>query len=71
LKKSVLDLFFQLLRYSIGASDERPKDISPEDWESLYEIARQQSLLGVLFYGMQKNLTVKPERKLLLKWYSL
>ncbi len=71
MKKSVLDLFFQLLRYSIGASDERPKDISPEDWESLYEIARRQSLLGVLFYGIEVHPEIKPEKRLLLKWYSV
>ena len=69
--KSVVALFFQILQYSIGTSDKMPKGISSEDWDLLYEIAQQQSLLGVLFYGIQRDGVEKPEKKLLLKWYSI
>ena len=62
--------FFQILQYSIGASEKMPV-ISSEEWELLYKIARQQSLLGVLFYGIQKNGIEKPNKKLLFKWYSI
>lgn len=65
------ELFFQLLRHSIGTSEKMPEGISPAEWEMLYDMARQQSLLGVLFYGIQHNRVEKPERKLLLKWYSM
>lgn len=64
-------MFDSLLRYSIGASDKMPTGISSEEWGVLYENARQQSLLGVLFYGIQRDGAEKPERKLLLKWYSV
>lgn len=71
MKKYNKILFFQILQYSIGASDKMPVGISSEEWERIYEMARQQSLLGVLFYGIQKGGMEKPERKLFLKWYSM
>ena len=72
LAQAITEKFFQLLRGAIGAgNDEATVEVSPEDWEQIYRIARQQSLLGVLFYGIQRCAEVKPERKLLLKWYSL
>lgn len=69
--RATVALFFQLLRYSIGTSDKKPKEISSEDWGLLYKIAQQQSLLGVLFYGIQRERVEKPEKNLLLKWYSI
>lgn len=71
MKKTIIDIFFQLLRYSIGASEEFPSELSPEMWNDIYKIARQQSLLGVLFYGIQKQSQQNPPRNLLLKWYAI
>ncbi|MDO4738296.1 MAG: nucleotidyltransferase family protein [Bacteroidales bacterium] len=59
-----------LLRYSIGTSHRFPEGLSEEDWRSIYKIAQQQSLLGVLFDGIQQNPAIRLERKLLLKWYA-
>lgn len=70
MKRNIVPLFIDILRYSIGISDKTPTSLSSEDWDLLYEMARHQSLLGVLFYGIQKGKIEKPERKLLLKWYS-
>ena len=64
-------LFFQVLRYAVGASGEMPSGISPEEWELIYETACRQSLLGVVFYGIQRNATEKPDKKLLLQWFSI
>ncbi|MBO7570310.1 MAG: nucleotidyltransferase family protein [Bacteroidaceae bacterium] len=61
--------FFQLLRYSIGASGVFPENLTEGEWEALFDMAQQQALLGVLFHGIQKNLQQKPPRDLLLKWY--
>ena len=47
------DKFFQLLRLAIGSSDAIPR-IVKEEWREIYEIARKQSLLGVIFDGIQK-----------------
>lgn len=51
--KNIQDKFFQLLRLAIGASDVIPY-IEKEEWNTIYEIAQKQSLLGVIFDGIQK-----------------
>ena len=51
--KNILDKFFQLLRLAIGSSDVIPS-IEKEEWNTIYEMARKQSLLGVIFDGIQK-----------------
>ena len=48
-----------------------PFDISGGMWEDLYEIAQQQSLLGILFYGIEKHPEMRPPRELLLRWYAI
>ena len=64
-------LFFQVLRYSVGASTEMPAGISSSEWEQVYEMARRQSLLGIIFYGIQKNGAEKPDKKVLFQWFSV
>ena len=51
--KNIQDKFFQLLRLVIGSSDVIPL-IEKEEWNTIYEMARKQSLLGVAFDGVQK-----------------
>ena len=51
--KNIQDKFFQLLRLAIGASDEIPP-IGNGEWRAIYEMARKQSLLGVVFDGIMK-----------------
>lgn len=63
--------FFQLLRYAMGSAAEMPVGLSAADWERIYEQGRQQSLLGLLFDGIQRGGGEKPERKLLLRWYAM
>lgn len=67
---SIHHRFFQLLRYSIGAADEMPVVLSAEEWKRMYVLARRQSMLGLLFAGIEKGGAGKPEKKLLLRWYA-
>ena len=62
-------LFFQLLRYSIGASDEFPQIVSSSEWNSICSLAAMHSLSGVIFYGIQKS-GVKPPFELLMQWVA-
>ena len=71
MKQLTINIFFQLLRYSIGASEEFPSGQSPEMWNEMYKMAQQQSLLGVLFHGIQRQSQSQPPRNLLLKWYAI
>ena len=48
------DIFFRILRYSISADEEFPVNLSEDDWTAIYDTAQKQSLLGILFYGIQK-----------------
>lgn len=62
-------LFFQILQYSIGVLNDNPMETASKEWHLLYKIAQQQSVLGILFFGIQRASTGKPDKKLLLKWY--
>ena len=48
---------------------EHLNEIELTNWDELYEMAKKQSLVGVLFAGIQKlPKAMHPEKKLLLKW---
>lgn len=49
----IYNKFFQLLRLTIGSSTDIPL-IQKEEWKNIYEIAQKQSLIGVIFDGIQK-----------------
>ena len=74
----IYDKFFQLLRLAIGYSHVFPK-IGKREWSAIYEIAQKQSLLGVVFDGIQKMsdiAKIKGESMdmdvdLLMKWMGI
>ena len=49
----IYNKIFQLLRLAIGSSNDIPQ-IQKEEWKSIYEIAQKQSLMGIIFDGIQK-----------------
>ena len=68
----MMQKFFQLLRYSIGASDEVPDITSEEEWNDIYEMAAMQSVSGVMFEGVQRlgEQGVRPPFQLLMDWVA-
>lgn len=50
---NIQEKFFQLVRLGIGASD-AVQHISGDEWRKIYRMAKKQSLLGVVFDGVQK-----------------
>ena len=50
---SIEQLFFELLRVSIGVSGCLSKTPTNEEWKALYDMAKKQSLVGVCFAGVQ------------------
>ena len=48
------ELFFELLRFAIGAQQEWPYSLSPQQWRELYEHVQRQALLGICFAGVSK-----------------
>lgn len=47
------ETFFELLRYSIGASD-KMRHLSDEEWHTMYDMAQKQSLIGIVFAGISR-----------------
>lgn len=63
--------FFHLLRVSLGQSTELPQMLSRNDWEEVWTIALRQTLVGVLFAGVERlPVEQRPPRELLLRWFT-
>lgn len=50
-------LFFELIRVSIGTQGMLSRMPSAQEWQALYEMAKKQSLVGVCFAGVKKVLS--------------
>ena len=62
--------FFELLRFSLG-EDVKMSSIDKTDWVALHQGAKQHSLLGVVFGGIERlPPNMYPPREILLRWYS-
>lgn len=48
------NLFFELIRVSIGTQDSLSRTPSAEEWDSLCAMAKEQGLEGICFAGIQK-----------------
>lgn len=65
------ELFFMLLRYAMGISEELPATLSEADWRRGYQMAKRQALVGVMYAGIKRMPeTLRPPRPLLLQWYG-
>ena len=53
-QKKQVSTIFDFLAFCLSEDRAVPKGIEQMDWRALYEFARQQSILGVVFYGMQR-----------------
>ena len=65
----ITEKFFQLLRYAIDERHQAPQ-IEADDWESIFDLARKQSILGVTFVAIQRmGQNVNIPRQLKMKWF--
>ena len=66
------DLFYDLLKISVGRKAELSFNPTEEDWKELFKLSQQQTLAGVVFEGVkylpQHQL---PPKDILLKWYAI
>ena len=63
--------FFELLRYSIGASD-KMRHLSDEEWQTIYEMAMKQSLLGIVYAGISRlPVELLPPKMIKLSCFAL
>ena len=65
-------IFFDFLRFCIGAAEKIPKSVKDADWGVLYGIAKKQALIGVLFHGiLQLPKELAPDGDLLMTWMGM
>lgn len=67
------ELFFELIKVSIGKRDCLSHTPSANEWSNLYDLAKKQSLVGVCFVGVQQLRAQEqyvPE-KLYLTWMGM
>ena len=63
------ELFFQLVRYSIDERNQAPQ-IEADEWETMFDMARKQSIIGVVFNSVQyMGLDANIPRQLKMKWF--
>lgn len=64
-------LFFELVRISLGTADGFCHNPSAEEWHEIYNEANRQALAGVLMEGVKRlPAEQRPPRQLLLDWHS-
>ena len=62
-------IFFDLLRFSIGAAETVPDSLKEIDWAEQYAMAKKQALVGVLFHGIKRlPKGMGPDEDLLMRW---
>lgn len=60
-KGNIENLFYQLLRVALGRQVCLSHTLNEQEWKTLYELAKKQSLIGVCFAGVQKLQTQRQE----------
>ena len=65
-------IFFDFLRFCIGAAEGISESVKDADWGVLYGIAKKQALIGVLFHGiLQLPKGLAPDGDLLMTWMGM
>ena len=70
------DIYFRFIQFSLGVYEGKEfldgsalKDL---DWNTFYEFAKKQTLVGVVFDGIQKLLKdAAPNLELLMRWFGI
>ncbi len=74
---SINEIFYRLIRISIGKDTDFPFFLSSQEWNSIYSIAKDQTLLGICFAGIEWLYNNKPEvlvnlpKELKMQWYAI
>ena len=65
-------IFFDFLRFCIGSAKDIPDSLKEADWKEIYDIAKKQCLVGVLFDGIKKLPAehVGMKKEILLQWMA-
>ena len=65
-----IETIFEFVRFSMDEKESVFSSCDDLDWETLYTFAEKQSILGVLYQGVEKMPeTQLPPDKVLMNWY--
>lgn len=71
-KESINEIFFALVRFSIGSEQVFPYSLSGEQWNAVFDIAKRQTLVGILLAGIEQlPKEQRPPKELLMQWVLL
>ena len=59
--------FLELVRAGLWEKEARLSSLEGADWEDVYQLASEQSMLGLVLAGLE-NCNAKPPQELLLEW---
>lgn len=71
-KADLNNINVQFLRFSLDEEAPLPEHIDTIDWDNLLEFAKKQSIVGVLFHGMQKmgQHPCRPDKYRIVDWFT-
>ena len=70
--KFKIEVFFQLIKIALGKAERFETAPTAEQWRDLFHEAQRQTLLGLLFTGVERlPAEQRPPRELILQWYTL
>ena len=63
--------FFNLIKVAVDNKEKLSGIPTPEEWKNLYLLAKQHTLVGILFSAIEKlPKEQRPPRPILLKWFA-
>ena len=68
-----LELFFELIKVSIGTQESLNRIPLEAEWQELYQMAEEQALLGVCFCGIKKlkEQGIEPPQEVYYQWLAM
>lgn len=68
-KESTTNIFFNLLRCALESEYTLPNEIGADVWHEIFETAKKQTLIGVMFNAFEKlNEKQRPPKNILMQW---
>lgn len=65
-----VDTIFEFVRFSMDDATTKFRPTEELDWEQLFDFAKKQAIVGIMYHGIEKMAgEQKPPRPLLMKWF--
>lgn len=69
--KDIENFFFELIKIAVGYQHSFSKSPTANDWKEIYQLAKQQTLVGILLAAIEKlPAAQRPPKPLLMQWFA-